>query len=86
MSLTLEQKCERRRKANLTASANCGIKVRSVEHLHSLALGKRSVFCVGCWGLLPASVVMNMATVIVFNAIKRGAMFEYSPAKEGAKP
>ena len=82
MSLTLEQKVERRRKANLTASAHRGIKVRSVEHLDSLAMAKRSVFCVGSWGLLPASVVMNMATICVFNAIKRGAMFEYYPAKE----
>jgi hypothetical protein len=78
MKLTLKQKCERRTKTNRTASAKRGACVKSIEHLAKLAEEKRSVYCRGCWGLLPAIVVMNMRTGAVYDAIKGGSVFEYS--------
>ena len=78
MKLTIKQKCERRTKTNRTASAKCGACVKSIEHLAKLAEEKRAVYCNGCWGLLPAIVVMNMRTGAVYDAIKKGGVFEYS--------
>lgn len=78
MKLTLEQKCERRRKVNETAAKHLGAQVRSIEWLEVLAQLKKSVYCRGCWGLLPAVVVMNMAASQVHRAIKNREIFEYN--------
>jgi hypothetical protein len=79
MKLTLKQKIERRIKTNRTASARLGKSVESVEHLERLVEAKRSVYCRGCWGLLPAIVLMNMRLGAVYSAIKAGCVFEYRP-------
>lgn len=75
MKLTLKQKIERREKTNRTAAASYTEPVASIEELAALARTKRSVYHQGAWGLLPASVVMNMSALCVYNAIKSGKLF-----------
>jgi hypothetical protein len=75
----LRRTVERRRKTNATAATRAGRPVRSVEELAALARDRRSVFCVGAWGLLPAVVVMNMAASQVHRAIQSGRMRRYTP-------
>ena len=77
MKLTLEQKCQRRTKVNATAANNLGPKITSVERVAQLADEKKSVFSCNTWGLLPAVVVMNMATSQVHRAVTSGSLFEY---------
>lgn len=77
MKLSLEQQIARRTKTNATARKRIGRKVTSIEQLHSIALQKRSVFIDGCWGLLPAVVVMNMTASRVLSAIHAGRVFFY---------
>lgn len=76
--LSLEQCVLRRAKINRTASLRLGKRVRSVEALAALASAKRSVYHRGCWGLLPAIVVMNMHAGQVLYAIQNGYLFEYN--------
>ncbi len=75
--LTLEQQITRRRKVNETAKKHLGAPVRSMERLQYLAECRSSVFQTGCWGLLPARVVMNMAASQVLRAILSETLFEY---------
>lgn len=81
MKLSLEQKVARRRKTNTTAKKRIGRKVTSIEQLHAIALQKRSVFIEGCWGLLPAVVVMNMTASRVLSQIHAGRVFFYKPER-----
>ncbi len=75
--LTPDQKIARRQKVNETAKKHVGVQVSSIYHLQLLAERKRSVFHTGCWGLLPAIVVMNMSASVVLSVIDSGRLFEY---------
>jgi hypothetical protein len=76
--LTLEQKIVRRRKVNENAKHRLGARVCSIDQLQQLAECRTSVFHTGCWGLLPAAVVMNMAASCVLRAIQSKMLFEYN--------
>lgn len=73
----------RREKVNATARKHLGARVCSIDQLNQLALDKRSVFHTGCWGLLPATVVMNMTARSVLRSINGKCLFEYDkPTKK----
>ena len=78
--MTLEDKVERRKKANQTARSRKGKEVKSVDALIVLALDGRAVFCDNAWGLLPAEAVLNMPVWVVAGAINKGRVYAY-PAK-----
>jgi len=74
--MDLLKKVERRRKANQTAASRCGCFVTDVGELAALAETRQAVYS-RTWGLLPASVVMNMATTLVYNAIRNRDIKHY---------
>ncbi len=80
--LTLEQQIVRRRKVNENAKQRLGARVCSIDQLQQLADCKSSVFHTGCWGLLPAVVVMNMTASSVLRAINSRSLFEYDRHKK----
>lgn len=85
--MTLQKKIERREKVNAAARKNLGARVCTMDQLQQLAECKSSVFHTGCWGLLPAVVVMNMTASSVLRAIQNKSLFEYQkPTKNELRP
>lgn len=70
---------ERRRKTNATAAKKAGAPIRSLDELAVMVRDGQSVFHAGAWGLLPATVVMNMQARVVHSAIKSGLLRRYTP-------
>lgn len=70
---------KRGRARNLTAICNCGPKVLTLSRLAELSQQKKSVYCLGCFGLKPAAVIMSLQARIVHQLLTDGRVHEYQP-------